>query len=143
MLSELFHHQHQHSPSIHPNTHCPTNLVNTPTTDKLKKLESTVAAMSTVMAATREKLETAIDERTTTIHELDSNITILSSQLDHARDEITHMGEVHRTSLSEKIVMTEEIGQLRNQLALVEVQANESLNISLTHHDRDKQVNDA
>ena len=96
--------------------------------------------MSSIMAATREKLETAIDERSTTIHELDSNITILRSQLDHARDEISHMGEVHRASLSEKIEMTEEIGQLRNQLALVEVQANESLNISLTHHDRDKQV---
>ena len=96
--------------------------------------------MSGVMATTREKLETAIDERSTTIHELDSNITILRSQLDNARDEISHMGEVHRASLSEKIVMTEEIGSLRNQLALVEVQANESLNISLSHHDRDKQV---
>ena len=106
----------------------------------LSKLLSTVASMTNVMSSTREKLERAIELRNNRIDEHEHTIADLRNHIEGTQTDIAMMADARTQALIEKSVLTETMGQLRNQLSLVEAQASEVLNVSLTQNERERQV---
>lgn len=105
---------------------------------QLSKLDGTVAAMAGVLKATRENLESMIDLRDATIAVLERTVEGLQRDLADSRADVDRLTDAQKASLLEKIHLTDETNKLRSQVALQEVQASESLNISSTQNERER-----
>ena len=106
----------------------------------LSKLLSTVATMTNIMSSSREKLEQAIGMRNHRIEEHEDTISNLRNHIETMQFEMAVMAEAQTQALMEKSVLKETVGHLRNQLSLVEAQAAETLNVSLSQNERERQI---
>ena len=99
---------------------------------KLQRLEAAAGTMVEALTAARTTLEGALSERAMTVRSLERAVVDRQQQLDDAHADIARLHEAQRAALQEKIRMTEELGAVRGQVALIEAQASESLNLSST-----------